>query len=137
MQRGKYGDRGASSRAIALFAATLFMAVPQPARADHSQDSTAPRRNPPPMDLSGIISANDYPPEARARREQGTVVLRLMVSSAGRVTGCTVTRSATPTLDIATCELFKQRARFNPARNAAGEAIASEVDVPPIRWEAQ
>ncbi|MDQ8757677.1 energy transducer TonB [Sphingosinicella sp. LHD-64] len=87
------------------------------------------------MDLRTIISIDDYPPEARARGEQGTVILRLLVSEVGRVTSCTVVQSATPALDSATCELFKLRARFAPARNEAGNAIASEVDVSPIRWQ--
>ena len=79
--------------------------------------------------VSGKIKDSDYPSEARAIRARGTTETEIRVSVDGRPTGCSVTRSSgNGTLDATTCRLVLQRFRFNPARDAAGRAIAGVVD---------
>lgn len=52
----------------------------------------------------------------------GTARFRLEIGTDGRVTGCQVTRSTGhAVLDNATCSLVQRRARFTPARDAAGK----------------
>ena len=82
----------------------------------------------------GLVSANDYPAEAIRLGQQGTVRVRLKVSAEGRVMGCSVIQSASPSLDRTTCRILTERARFVPAKGTNGEAIKSEFDAPPIRW---
>jgi protein TonB len=75
----------------------------------------------------------DYPPAALRAREQGTVEFRATVGPEGRVTECTITHSSgSASLDAATCELMRTRARFTPARengNPTSETINSR-----FRW---
>lgn len=79
-----------------------------------------------PTRRSGAITYRDYPEEARRLRAGGIVDARLDIDASGRVTACRVIRSSGRTdFDETTCRLILQRFRFNPARNAAGEAVAS------------
>ena len=82
----------------------------------------------------GLINATDYPAEAIRLGQQGTVRVRLKVSAQGRVMGCSVIQSASPSLDRTTCRILTERARFVPAKGTGGEAIESEFNAPPIRW---
>lgn len=73
---------------------------------------------------SGTISRRDYPADASRTGATGSVTARLEIAPYGRVTGCTIVRSSgTPSLDATTCRLAKQRFRFEPARDAAGNAV--------------
>lgn len=79
-----------------------------------------------PTRRSGAITYRDYPAEARRLRAGGIVDVRLDIDSGGRVTACRVVRSSgRADFDETTCRLILQRFRFNPARNAAGEAVAT------------
>lgn len=70
------------------------------------------------------VSPNDYPKEARKNGETGRVKVRLDVDTDGKVTRCqVVTSSRSQSLDAATCERAGARARFRPARDAAGKAV--------------
>jgi protein TonB len=67
-----------------------------------------------------------YPPESRARREQGIVVLRLDVDADGRVTRVEVLASSGfPRLDEA-ARAAAQGWRFRPARRG-GRGVASSI----------
>jgi len=71
----------------------------------------------------------EYPEEARRRRQQGDVLLHLVIEADGDVARVFVARSSGfPALDDAAMRAA-QRWRFEPARQD-GVAIASEVDVP-------
>jgi protein TonB len=71
---------------------------------------------------SGRIAPADYPRAANGA--QGLVVTRLTVSATGSVASCSVSRSSgNPVLDATTCRLIRERFRFTPARDAAGNAI--------------
>ena len=78
--------------------------------------------------LGALIRHEDYPAEAKAARRGGNTAVTLTVGPDGRVTGCTVTASAGfAALDSATCRLLRSRARFRPARDAAGNPTTGSV----------
>lgn len=82
----------------------------------------------PPRLIDGTmrITFEDYPQEAMRNGEYGVISLHLQVDEAGRVRACAVTDTAkAPTLANASCFLAR-RARFEPARDASGKAIAGD-----------
>lgn len=80
------------------------------------------------------ITPDDYPPRARRGNEQGAVGVAFTVDVWGRATQCTVTSSSrSDTLDAATCALVERRARYTPARDAAGRAVESRKTLR-FRW---
>ncbi len=81
------------------------------------------------------ITTNDYRSIWIARELTGTARFRLAIAHDGRVTECTITGSTGHTaLDTATCRLLEQRARFEPARNSSGDAVASSY-TSAVSWE--
>ncbi len=63
----------------------------------------------------------DYPEAARKQREQGSTGFILTVGTDGLASACEVTSSSgSPRLDLATCQLAKSRARFDPAVDSEG-----------------
>ena len=86
-------------------------------------------------DVRTVFSADDYPADAQARGQEGTVQAQLAIDTAGHVTNCTVIRSSgTRSLDQATCRILQSRAQFRPARDAAGHAVPDTVVTPPVTW---
>lgn len=78
--------------------------------------------------VRGTIRDRDYPRNASRERVGGTVTVRFTVQTDGRVRGCSVMQSSgNADLDATTCRLIEERFRYEPARNAAGEPIASET----------
>ena len=72
--------------------------------------------------LAALVTSADYPAEAMRAGEQGTTGFRLAVGADGSVTGCDILQSSgSASLDAATCRLMTSRARFTPARDAAGK----------------
>ena len=81
-------------------------------------------RDLPPASLRGYISTNDYPAEAFAKGEQGSVEFRVLVGIDGSVKSCTVTKSSgSPALDTRTCAIMQERLRFLPARDDQGQPV--------------
>src|SRR3954464_8968978 len=77
-----------------------------------------------------LVSLADYPAAARAQGLTGTARVRLDVASTGRVAGCTSLASrGPPLLDATTCRLLAARARFQPARDEAGNPAPGSVEV--------
>ena len=84
--------------------------------------------------LGSYFSADDYPPEALRNREHGTVAFRLTIGADGLVSDCTVTSSSrSAALDEATCRLLRERARYRPARDAAGNPTTGS-DEGSVTW---
>ena len=77
-----------------------------------------------PIDPGSWVGRDDYPLDAAKAGAEGTVGFRLRIDAQGRVTSCETVKSAGPALDSATCGLILRRARFRPARDAAGAAVA-------------
>lgn len=79
-------------------------------------------------DLSNIIGLSDYPGAVQRAGLEGRVRFELQVGENGRVRGCRILGSSRiPLLDELTCELMTDRARFTPARDAAGVAVPDVV----------
>lgn len=74
--------------------------------------------------VRGQLSGADYPRAARRAGIGGVVLTRYDIGPDGRVHRCTVTGSSgNAQLDEATCRLVKRRYRYQPARDANGEAV--------------
>lgn len=70
---------------------------------------------------AGTIKRED----ARGQRMSGSVAVYFRVMPDGRVTNCRVRESSgNPELDRITCNLIEERFRYEPARNARGEAVS-------------
>lgn len=86
----------------------------------------------PPLHL--LFSDEDYPAEAQAGGEQGTVGFRLSVAADGRVSACEVTASSgSALLDSTACRILAERARFRPAGDGGGKAVP-DVHTGSITW---
>jgi protein TonB len=84
--------------------------------------------------VTGLISMDDYPREAMDRHEEGTVKVKLLISAEGRVYGCIILKSATQTLDAATCSVLMRRAVFKPATDETGKPKESDYTAT-ITWK--
>lgn len=86
-------------------------------------------------DLRRIFTGNEYPSLALIESLEGEATFTLLVDERGRVAGCDLAKpSGVPVLDVMGCEVFRKRARFKPARNAAGDPVRDTVTSPPVRW---
>ncbi len=106
---------------------------------------TAPVAPPPPPAVATPLKARgtpgewvtpeDYPSADLRAENQGTTGFRLDVGPDGRVVTCTVTSSSGfPGLDAKACQMLQRRARFSPAKNAAGEGMAASYSNR-VRWQ--
>ncbi|MBB3033315.1 energy transducer TonB [Alteriqipengyuania lutimaris] len=95
---------------------------PPPPSPTPSIDPVAAR---PANDPGSWVTQADYRSSWVSRDYAGQVGFRLSVGASGRVENCTVTRSSgVSALDQATCQLVTRRARFDPAKNGQGRAVA-------------
>jgi len=84
--------------------------------------------------VATLFSADDYPPDAQMRDEQGTVGVELKIDKRGRVSRCDVVQSSSSkSLDSATCRILQQRARFTPALDSNGRP-AEDTYTQRITW---
>jgi TonB family protein len=83
---------------------------------------------------AGIFSAADYPWMAIRANQTGTVGVSVLVDQQGNVADCSVDKtSGVAVLDVVTCYIFEQRAKFLPATDKDGKAVRSTV-VQNITW---
>lgn len=81
------------------------------------------------------ITTEDYPSASIRNNEEGTVAIAVRVGADGRVSSCEVTGSSGyPALDAVTCRLYARRARFEPALDADGVAVAATYS-DRVRWQ--
>jgi len=86
-------------------------------------------------DLRTLFSADDYPAAAQSAGAEGTAQAELTIGRDGRVVGCNLTRSTgNSSLDSATCNILRRRAKFTPARDSNGNPTTDTVSTPPIVW---
>lgn len=107
------------------------MTVPPPA-------PPPPPRGTPPLrarrDLNTYFSVDDYPVEALRAHSQGETSASLTIGPDGRVAMCMVyASSGSRALDAATCRVLRQRARYTPARDEAGNPTTGR-DTAHIAW---
>ncbi len=77
---------------------------------------------------SGRLKDSDYPADAGRAGVSGTVSVRYLVGTDGRVTECDVTRSSgSAALDDTTCGLIRKRFRFSPARDGSGRPVPAWI----------
>ena len=132
IDRGRFTPaRNSEGRAVAdRFTARIQWALP--AEAAEPAEHARARAN-----LASYVWNNDYPTGALARMEQGTVGFNLDVSEEGRVTYCNVTSSSgSEELDLTTCRIMLERARFEPARDPEGHPVPDRVSAR-ITWRLQ
>ena len=87
-------------------------------------------------DVRTLFSADDYPSSAQRDGAEGTAQASLTIGTDGRVTACNITRSTgNSSLDQATCNILRRRARFTPAKDQNGQPITDSYSTPPIRWQ--
>lgn len=80
------------------------------------------------------ITMNDYPPFAIRNGEQGSVTVLHHIDTDGRLRACGILAStASPALDRQTCRIAMIRARYEPALDEKGIAIAS-VRTTRVNW---
>jgi protein TonB len=105
--------------------------IPPPAPPALVIPPPAPVAPPPPSMARGATTRNErrwasriqenYPTRAIREEVEGTVGVRVTVTSEGRATNCQVTRSSgSSVLDQAACRGMERYARFNPALDNAG-----------------
>lgn len=83
---------------------------------------------------SGWVTTQDYPTADLRAEHQGSVRFRLDIDARGRVSQCSIAMSSGYTgLDEATCKYVSRRARFEPATDADGQAVAGSY-LGTIRW---
>ena len=87
-------------------------------------------------DLRTLFSADDYPASALSAGAEGTVRASLTIGPDGRVASCNVTQSSgNGSLDSATCNILRRRAKFTPAKDSNGQPVSDTITTPPIRWQ--
>ncbi|WP_353227713.1 TonB family protein [Novosphingobium sp.] len=80
-----------------------------------------------PVKLAGDLVERDFPPAGRAKRLGTAVTVVLTVGTDGRVSQCRVHQpSGDPDADTITCKLAVERFRFEPARDADGNAVEAQ-----------
>ncbi len=81
------------------------------------------------LNLEELVSADDYPKVSQRNGDEGTVVVEASVDRDGLVSSCRIkSSSGHVALDEQTCALFRARARFEPARDRRGRAVASTYE---------
>ena len=86
------------------------------------------------IDLQSWVTQADYPVEDEYARREGTTIVELGVDPSGRLTNCWIEgTSGSGYLDHAACDAIEARARFLPARDDKGDAVAALEE--PVQME--
>ena len=92
--------------------------------------SAAPRNAP-----GEWVTTRDYRTNWIRKELTGRAGFALTIDKNGRVADCTITRtSGHGELDAATCKLIEQRARFTPAKDSYGNAVAGKYSSS-VNWQ--
>ena len=96
-----------------------------------------PGRGPPEprmINQSEVFAPANYPFFAKAREDEGLVRFVVTVDASGIARDCIIVEEAeAETLNQPTCDLIMAEARFEPARDRRGRAIAASFSRP-VRW---
>ena len=78
------------------------------------------------LNMFEVFAPANYPFYANGRGDEGKVRFEVTINARGSVTDCTTTEEAeAETLNQPTCDLILAQARFDPARDRRGRAVAS------------
>lgn len=127
------------NRCVRKKAATLAAAKREKERFDHlpkdpfAAPAPAPGEPVPPKEINLQQWAQrtqwNFPPEARRAGLSGKVTVRLTIGTIGRAESCEILQSSGHAiLDEAACSSSMRYARFEPARDAQGNATTGTVD---------
>lgn len=84
--------------------------------------------------LRGLFTPADYPASVHKDGRMGRAHVRLRISEAGAIDECSVVRSSgSAELDTVTCKVFRERAKFEPARDVDGKPTRGLL-VTSVRW---
>ena len=101
------------------------------------QPLARPGRGPPEprmINLSEVFAPANYPFFAKARGDEGRVRFEVTVDASGVAKDCVIVEEAeAETLNQPTCDLIMAQARFEPARDRRGRAIAASYSRP-VMW---
>jgi protein TonB len=82
-----------------------------------------------PRQIKGRLKYSDLPADLRDAGRHFTVAVRYEVETDGRVGDCAVAHSSgSAELDSITCQLIRQRFRFEPSHDADGRAVPSTIE---------
>jgi TonB family protein len=86
-------------------------------------------------DIRQVFTSDDYPADALNAQNEGTAQFLLLIDTSGKVASCFVLKpSGVPLLDAMGCQVIRKRAKFTPARDAAGNAVRDSYVTPPVSW---
>lgn len=86
--------------------------------------------------LYGIFQHSDYPEDAILANQDGKTQFLLMIGTSGEVLDCVVHKSSgVASLDAMGCQVLRERAKFIPAKDAAGKPIVGAILTPEIHWK--
>lgn len=86
-------------------------------------------------DVRSVFTSDDYPYEALIRGQQGSGQYVLLIDEKGAVADCTVFKtSGIPVFDVRSCQVMRERAKFQPATGADGHAQRGLVVTPEISF---
>jgi len=93
---------------------------------DPAVDATLSRRAAPTGNPAQWVTSEDYPQMAVRFGQQGMVAFRLSIDKNGAATACHIQQSSRPVeFDKLVCQALMRRARFQPALDKDGNAVAS------------
>ncbi|MGK4003922.1 TonB-dependent siderophore myxochelin receptor MxcH [Sorangium sp. So ce1036] len=122
LERGGLGERDRDASARDPSAGATAPAASSPG-GERAPPGAGDARVEPPRLVEGVEP--EYPPEARAARREGTVVLKLLIDASGRVTEAEIATPAGHGFDEA-ARAAARRFRFMPARRG-GTPVASRI----------
>lgn len=94
---------------------------PPPPPPKQAAKPASPRGNP-----GTWVTPDDYPSRALREEREGTTGFKLAIGANGKVVDCQITSSSgSPDLDAEACKNLMRRARFRPAEDTEGNAMAS------------
>lgn len=125
----------ADQKTDTIFAKQLFVRMPAPSSRPIADEPKRKGKAQKAVWLSGSISHEDYPDEARNANAQGVTVVSIDIGIDGRISACRITESSgSKLLDDTTCSIFRDRFIFDPARSSKGVAIP-ETRTQRVRWQ--
>jgi protein TonB len=122
------GDRGTGGTRTGEF--PLPPPPPPPPHPAFTIKGASPIGNP-----ASWAMTDDYPARDLDEGHEGTTVFHVTVGADGRVSGCDIVRSSGfRGLDLAKCRAVTKRARFRPATDGNGQAVAGSYSNS-VRWQ--